>query len=272
VLAGIAGTIFIGTVALGPWNFARSPAAIPDRRREPRHRAVVEDAACAASTYDRYFQVVPATTPELLDAAYRLRYQVYCVEHRFEDPAASPEQRETDTHDSHSVHAILLHRYSAQAVGCVRLVLPVDRQGVASLPIWSVVESTARRQLETYDPAFIGEISRYAVSRAFRHRPGENLYPDVTFDRRLVPHMSLGLLRAIAELAASRHIRTVCAAMSPALLRMLGRLGMQFDPLGPAVDYHGLRQPCIANCEVLLNQMAASRAPYARLLEQAYRC
>jgi N-acyl amino acid synthase of PEP-CTERM/exosortase system len=206
-----------------------------------------------------------------LEAAYRLRFQVYCLEHGFEDPAASPDGRETDTHDAHSVHAVLLHRYSAQAVGCVRLVLPVDPWGVASLPLWSVVESTARRHLETYDPASIGEISRYAVSRAFRHRPGEDLYPDVKFDGRLVPHMSLGLLRAIAELAATRQIRTVCAAMSPALLRMLGQLGMHFERLGPAVNYHGLRQPCIANCEALLDQMAASNAPYAQLLNRAYR-
>ena len=83
--------------------------------------------------------------------------------------------------------------------------------------------------------------------------------------------MSLGLLRAVAELAATRHIRTVCAAMSPALLRMLERLGMQFELLGPAVNYHGVRQPCIANCEALLDQMAASNTPYARLLNRAYR-
>ena len=38
--------------------------------------------------YDRYFTVVPADTPELLDAAHELRYQVYCREHAFENPAA----------------------------------------------------------------------------------------------------------------------------------------------------------------------------------------
>jgi hypothetical protein len=52
---------------------------------------------------------------------------------------------------------------------------------------------------------------------------------------------------------------------------MLGRLGMQFELLGPAVEYHGVRQPCVANCEALLDQMSACNAPYARLLKTAYR-
>src|SRR5690606_4423219 len=46
--------------------------------------------------YDRYFTVVPASTPELLDAAYVLRYQVYCNEHAFENPAEHPDGREVD--------------------------------------------------------------------------------------------------------------------------------------------------------------------------------
>jgi hypothetical protein len=40
----------------------------------------------ASALYDRHFSVVPADTPELLDAVHALRYQVYCVEHPFEDP------------------------------------------------------------------------------------------------------------------------------------------------------------------------------------------
>jgi hypothetical protein len=37
-----------------------------------------------AEVYDRYFSVMFADTPQLLDQVYRLRYEVYCVEHSFE--------------------------------------------------------------------------------------------------------------------------------------------------------------------------------------------
>ena len=74
--------------------------------------------------YDRYFTVLPATTPDLLDAAHALRYQVYCVEHAFEDPARQVGEREFDRYDSRSIHAVLLYTPTGDVVGCVRLILP----------------------------------------------------------------------------------------------------------------------------------------------------
>jgi len=38
------------------------------------------------------------------------------------------------------------------------------------------------------------------------------------------------------------------AMMPPSLLRMLARMGIAFEPIGPLVSYHGLRQPC--GCEI----------------------
>ena len=73
-----------------------------------------------------------------------------------------------------------------------------------------------------------------------------------------MPHMSLGLIRGSCLLAAQHGVETVCAAMAPALLRLLERLGLFFEPLGPPIDsYHGLRQPCVAEGKKLLAGMAA---------------
>jgi hypothetical protein len=54
-------------------------------------------------------------------------------------------------------------------------------------------------------------MSRYAVSNPFRQREVKVSYPDVPAAelpahefRRLVPHVSLGLLRGVASLAAAR--------------------------------------------------------------------
>lgn len=234
--------------------------------------------ASVAALYDKYFSVVPGDTPKLLDAAHALRYQVYCVENHFENPAEQKGEREHDPYDSHSEHAVLIYKPTGDVVGCVRLVLPLPTGGVSTLPIRSLLADSARATLDRCDPDSIAEISRYAVSKAFRRREGEGLYADVqmmelaeTEVRRLVPHISLGLFRGVAQLAADHHVSTVCAAMSPALLRLLERFGLKFEALGPPIEYHGLRQPCMADGEALLAGMSNRHAEYGQVVDATYR-
>ncbi|MBA2354601.1 MAG: GNAT family N-acetyltransferase, partial [Acidobacteria bacterium] len=42
--------------------------------------------------------------PTLLDASYRLRYQVYCLERLFLPAHHYPDKRETDVFDAHAMH------------------------------------------------------------------------------------------------------------------------------------------------------------------------
>jgi N-acyl amino acid synthase of PEP-CTERM/exosortase system len=228
--------------------------------------------------YDQYFAVVPANTPDLLAEAHALRYQVYCVEHAFEDPARQVGNQERDRYDDHSVHAVLIYRPSGGVVGCVRLILPDSDAGISHLPIRDLLSEAGRERLDRSDPTRTAEISRYAVSRTFRRRQGEHLFPDVDLDelpphdaRRLAPHISLGLIRGVATLACEKGITTLSAAMAPALMRLLQRFGLAFEPLGPLVDYHGIRQPCLAECEALLLGLASRHADYYRVVDAAYR-
>jgi hypothetical protein len=71
-----------------------------------------KDALSIENTLDRDFEVMPA-----LAQIYALRYQVYCVEHPFEDPAKHPVGCETDCHDPFSLHAALVYRPSHEPVG-----------------------------------------------------------------------------------------------------------------------------------------------------------
>ena len=237
-----------------------------------------EGGAALAALFDRHFEVVTADTPELLDAAHALRYQVYCLEHAFEDPAQQTGEREVDQYDVRSVHAVLIARASGTVVGCVRLVLPELNGAVGPLPILSVVDQASVARLNEYRTARLAEISRYAIAKAYRRRSGENLYPDVGEQsleandwRRVAPHMSLGLLRGVGRVAHAHGIDTVCAAMAPPLLRMLERFGLIFERLGEPIEYHGPRQPCIARCDQLLAGMADRNPAYHRVVEEAYR-
>lgn len=227
----------------------------------------VQPAEAAASErvpldlYDRWFTLLAADTPELRREVFRLRYQVYCVEHAFEDPAEHPEGLEIDAFDERSVHYLLLHRASDAVVGTVRIVLPARAHGRLSLPIVSLCNE--RHLVETFGlpVASTAEISRFAVSKDFRRRVGDTPFADADYPglpadgnfttRRAMPHITLGLMKAVAKMSMENGITHLVAVMEPALLRLVGRLGFQFQSIGPLVQYHGLRQPCYAACDTL---------------------
>jgi N-acyl amino acid synthase of PEP-CTERM/exosortase system len=215
------------------------------------------------SLFERYFEIVPAETPEALRRAQELRYQVYVVERRFEDPAAHADGIETDRFDAHSVHSLLLydnHNGGPKSVaGNVRLILgnrlttgqpfPIESQcGHAFYPTFRP-EAVPRHAL--------GEISRFALSKEFRKRFKEQdvthgLTKDVDtgshdeHGRRIIPHLTMGLFKALLTMSVAHEVSHWYAVMEPTLIRILKRFGIEFVPIGDPVEYHGKRVPCLA--------------------------
>jgi N-acyl amino acid synthase of PEP-CTERM/exosortase system len=219
------------------------------------------------STYNEHFDVVRASTPSLLDEAFRLRYQVYCVENPFENPAEQVDGRETDVDDDRSVHSLLIHRRSGMTAGTVRVILPDAGRRPRPLPIHKVTRSPL---LDELPPHEMGEISRFAVSKEFRCRLGESRYADIgalngpstyASERRVVPYITFGLIRGVLETCLEYQIKYISAVMEPALIRLLSRIGLVFEPIGDAVRYHGLRQPCVARLGDLVERSRRERAP-----------
>jgi N-acyl amino acid synthase of PEP-CTERM/exosortase system len=209
--------------------------------------------------WDRYFEVVLAISPEILDQVYSLRFQVYCVEHHFENSAMYPGGRETDCYDSAAQHVALLDRASGAVIGTGRLILPRAFQK-EQLPLLSLLGADALSAFQQFPLDEMGEISRYVVSKSFRRRKGEEELPDVGYSpsdvqntKRAMPYLTLGLIRGLIELGVRQEVRYFCACMRPALLRLLRNLGFEFKAIGPLVDYHGLRQPCVAAVDDLLS-------------------
>ncbi|WP_179954316.1 PEP-CTERM/exosortase system-associated acyltransferase [Denitrobaculum tricleocarpae] len=207
--------------------------------------------------FNYWFEAKSAKTSEAIEQAFRLRYQVYCVENDFEDPEEHPSGLEIDAFDAHSVHSLLIHRPSQTTVGAVRLVLPL-REMAHCLPIHDLVETEAL----PFPVATSAEISRYAISREFRRRSGEERYADINWheleskqqfsNRRIMPHITLGLMQNVLRMAIEHGVSHLCAVMEPALIRLLSRFGLNFHSLGPIVNYHGMRQPCFASLDELL--------------------
>ncbi len=222
------------------------------------------------SALDQFFELVHADNDALRMQVYLLRYQVYVLETGFESDAdcqkSTDEQGQTvlweqDAFDERSDHYLLRHRRTGVYAATARLILPSQIDVTAPYPIElhcpldeRVNDAVLRMRL--------GEISRFAVSKVFKRRIGElgslaGVADDIEIyfeehERRVLPHISLGLFAAVMRMAHEHHITHCYAVMEPALLRLLRRFGIVFNRIGPDVDYHGLRVPCLMTADEAL--------------------
>jgi len=220
--------------------------------------------------YADHFDIVRADTPGLLDRVYALRYQVYCVENAFEDPAQNLGAREIDADDDRAVHILLIHRQTGEAAGTARVIFP-DQSQRRPLPVERIIDPVGSRQFARLPSPSTGEVSRFAVSKAFRRRRGEDRYADVganesprrsgSAEQRVMPFITFGLMRGIVGVCLESGITHVTAVMEPPLIRLLKRFGLDFQSVGGLVDYHGIRQPCVARLCDLIDQGREERSP-----------
>ena len=235
--------------------FNHSPAMIAApfaqcMREAPQMLDVPLNCKDLSRLYTRHFDVVRADTSALLDRVYEIRYQVYCVENAFEDPAENPGGREIDAEDDRAAHVLLIHRESGVAAGTARVILPDRRR---PLPIQRVLDSEGRRLFAHLPAHTVGEVSRFAVPKAFRRRRGEDRYADVGMnepmaapEQRVMPFITFGLFRGIIGACLENGLSHMTAVMEAPLIRLLKRFGLDFHAFGGVVEYHGLRQPCVA--------------------------
>lgn len=236
---------------------------------ESEHTVHSAPESTLADFYWHWFDAQVANTPELRDTAFRLRYRVYCIENPFEDPAANPDGREMDDLDDHSAHSLLIYRPTGVPAGTVRLVLPVEHDLDRSFALQQVCSDPLLRDRLKFPVQRMAEVSRFCISKEFRRRRGDGSYlgGDVVDsaemssedERRILPHLSLGLIESLVRMSVENGVTHWCAVMEPTLLRLLKRLGIHFDPIGPMVDYHGRRQPCYIPLKVLLLRVQRER-------------
>jgi N-acyl amino acid synthase of PEP-CTERM/exosortase system len=209
-----------------------------------------------------FFSSSVATSPEMRDQCFRVRFQAYCIDNGFEDPADNPDGLERDDFDSHSVHSILTHNATGDAIGAVRLILPDQDGWRRVLPIQRIAGAIVSDEVAPFPILRTAEISRFSILRRFRH-----YIPDQGFEarlsseewRRMLFHLPLGLIKSCVEMSVREEMSHWAAVMEPALLRLLTRLGIHFNPLGSLVEHHGRRQPCWADVGIMLDRVHAER-------------
>jgi N-acyl amino acid synthase of PEP-CTERM/exosortase system len=212
------------------------PSAVPFASSREVPQSAVGDGG-AFEVFKRRLAVVPADSEELLDRVFRLRFQVYCVERGFEDPAGHPDGRERDSDDRRALHFLVLDRATGEAAGTVRLILP---QPGSDLPVFKL--SAACQPAVGLPQRSTAEVSRFAIAKAFR-RPLEASWCRGDGGRTALPIITFGLIQAIVMMSSIGGITHIVAMMEPALLRLLRRMGIEFHPVGGLVEHHGWRQP-----------------------------
>lgn len=223
--------------------------------------------------FNSVFNVELAKSPEAINEVFEVRYQVYCIDRPFEDPNSFVDQREHDAYDPRSAHALIRHRITRDPVAAVRLVMAGDSPEQADFPMEEPcihkMDQAARDAFAGAPREQIAEISRMAVSREFRRRLSEVrttsgmsesvTYCDSESGKRAMPYISLGLFAAILQMSVEHGITHWMAVMEPSQLRLLKRFGVEFDHVGPVLEYHGLRRPAFTEAASLIDGIRERR-------------
>ena len=188
------------------------------------------------------FEIVPADTSALRQEAYRLRYQVYCVENEFLNGIYGLEM---DEYDAHSRHMLLCHRRSGEIVGSVRLVLPNRARREASFPMLRFLDPSILKGLPVMR---CGEGSRFAISQHRLKTIGSTLHV-----------LRLWLIQGVVRMSVEAGHSHILAILDPRLLRLFRMNAINFLELGPRVDYHGMRQPAFIETATMFEEVRTMR-------------
>lgn len=240
--------------------------------------------AVSPKVFTKYFDFSGANDGDLLRESYRIRYQVYCEERGFLNPADYSNLQESDEYDAHSIHVLACHR-NGETAGAARLILhsPLGfpcQSHCAFDDAFSYLKNPVSPRLANY-----GEISRLVVSRMFRRRARDTYYGGEPRDvdgrdcqarnqrasgatPAMGPEIMGGICKYFFHESKRLGVTHWLIAVEPALHALVTRMGWPFMPVGPEVDYFGPVRPYLAEAAVA-ERILAHKNPsfYAFLIE-----
>lgn len=226
------------------------------------------------SIFKRYFSVEKADNSKKLDDAYRLRYQVFCLEQEgFENADDHPDGREMDMFDrAGSTRHVVVYFNDPQTgekfpLGTARLILPKGLNWKNVFPLQSV--SRAQNSMEIVDSKSVRqatELSRLCISyeqkKLVRKRIDELDIPLI--EKQELKNMAIKLLpiaifQGVCEIALDQGILDFYCMMTPDKIKRLLEVGLVYTPVGDAVQHHGVRQPFHTNLMTTFDHMRENR-------------
>ncbi|WP_161786448.1 PEP-CTERM/exosortase system-associated acyltransferase [Methylobacter sp. BBA5.1] len=209
--------------------------------------------------YSKYFQMINVNTEELRKIAYKLRYRVFHEEygyHNLGNPLNN--NMEIDDYDEYSLHSLLFHKPSNQAIGYIRLI-PQTKKHNKSLPIKKYYGESfdfSKTSLDRMPEINIGELSRMAIISAFRKRLSDNYYlnqehtnqsENITRTNKRYPvnYLPMCLISAAIHFLFMEDIEYSFAMIETRFAVLLRHFGVQCDQIGKPVECFGIRAPYV---------------------------
>lgn len=224
--------------------------------------------------YDFYL----ADTDGAKSIHYNLRYQVYCLREKFEEPSNFPSFLEQDKYDNRSAHFIARSRATGEWLGAMRLIVA----SVDKLPI-STLASLDTNQVAAVMRKRAAEASRLCTLMPTSVRGRFASHPE-TAKRYIAPHrlvsnalhastIAVGLIGAARQYCLRHDISHCFFLISEPLARILRRLGMDIQPVGSPCLHRGWRRPYIHNVRTGYRAMSARSPQLYKFFSQttAYR-
>ena len=202
------------------------------------------------------FEVILADDQWSRQIHYQLRYQVFCLETGYEDPAQFPDGEEKDNWDDDAIHFLVKEKGSGMWVAAMRLVLP----SAQILPIEKRVnlKFSSRR-----DQRHCAEISRLCMVGHYRRRLQGRVMPcgsrqtedsmvssarsEVEKQQRTAEILQV-LLKAAVAVSCEQAIGYWYMLITKALAKILGYvLPMDLEQAGPPCAHRGERFPFLVD-------------------------
>ena len=215
-----------------------------------------------------HYEVILADSAEARRIHYRLRYQVYCLEQRWEPVGRFPDGEEKDEFDQRAVHFLVRNRFTDEWIATLRVILP----GEQPLPIESlnVLKESVRSNVPRAGAAEISRVCRPKGALEREVANGTRTCSDLFGG---ASEVLLRLLRAAAQYCLDSGVGHVYMFCRPAMARMMNRLDIPMRRAGIPSEHRGVRVPYLVDvCAAFTRAKTASPLLAALLSEpQAYR-
>jgi N-acyl amino acid synthase of PEP-CTERM/exosortase system len=199
------------------------------------------------------FQTVLCDTEDSRSTHFQIRYQVYCREVGFEDPAAFKDEKERDDHDKHSIHFAARDPLNGSWIAAMRLV----KAGTNRMPLETHCNLAPVSELLIERQGYV-EFSRLCVLESHRRHNRDRSLGLTVIDgqsgvatKRMpdprYPEIMLGFIRATFHWARQTGVTHCYFLINKALARTLQRLNLELTAVGDTIEHRGLRTPYLVD-------------------------
>ena len=203
----------------------------------------------------------------MLREVFSLRHRVYCLDRGFLSASNYPDGLELDSYDPFATHFCAFGE-DGSALAAARLIRPPA--GVR-FP-YEIYCPEVFPGVELPERHLCAEVSRLVLDRQYYHRAKQWSGTGLVRTRRVdeahaeepvfavkSSDLLLGIYRAVYQTSKRIGIRFWYAAMEQSLFRLLRRLDITFEQIGPEADYYGLVAPYVADLAAVEAKLSSRR-------------